>query len=74
VKPARATWLDRLGGAQPFFSVTGERQSRPIWSMGGLAAGTVPAAVRSSHGYTPQLPSDAAELPREARPGDFFRN
>ena len=50
------------------------RASPTTWSMGGLAAGAIPEAVRSSHGYTPQLPSDARELPREPRPGDFFRN
>ncbi len=72
--PTKTTWLDRLGGSQPFFSVAGERQSRPTWAMGGLAAGAVPDAVRSSHGYRPQLPSNAPYLPREPRPGDFFRN
>jgi hypothetical protein len=74
MKPARTAWLNRLGGAQPFFSIADERQSRPTWAMGGLAAGAVPKAIRSSHGYTPQFPSDAPEAPRDARPGDFFRN
>jgi hypothetical protein len=74
MKPATNTWLNRLGRSQPFFSVRDERQSRPTWSMGGLAAGALAAAVRSSHGYTPQLPTDAPEAPREARFGDFFRN
>lgn len=74
VKPAKTAWLDRLGGSQPFFSVADERHSRPAWSMGGLAGGAVPVAVRSSHGYAPQFPSDAHDLPREPRPGDFFRN
>lgn len=67
-------WLNRLGASQPFFSVADERPSRTTWSMGGLAAGAVPQAVRSSHGYKPQLPSDAREEPRAARFGDFFRN
>jgi hypothetical protein len=74
MKPARTAWLSRLGGAPPFFSVADERQSRPTWAMGGLAAGAVPKAVRSSHGYVAQFPSDAPEAPRDARPGDFFRN
>jgi hypothetical protein len=74
MKSARSDWLSRLGGSQPFFSVADEQPSRPTWSMGGLAAGAVPVAVRSSHGYTSQLPSDAPDAPREALPGDFFRN
>jgi hypothetical protein len=74
VKSERAGWLTRLGTSQPFFSVADQRPSRESWSLGGLAAGAIPEAVRSSHGYQPQLPSDAHELPREARPGDFFRN
>ena len=69
-----ATWLDRLAGSRPFFSIADERASRPGWSLGGLAAGAVPDAVRSSHGYEPQFPSDEREEPRAARPGDFFRN
>jgi hypothetical protein len=74
MKPHREAWLTRLSGSQPFFSVADERQSRPCWSLGGLAAGAIPAAVRSSHGYRAQLPSDAREEPQAARPGDFFRN
>jgi hypothetical protein len=74
MRPARTAWLNRLGGAQPFFSIADERQRRPTWAMGGLAAGAVPKAIRSSHGYAPQFPSDAPEAPRDARPGDFFRN
>src|ERR1700726_1658568 len=74
MKPQGKAWLDRLKESRPFFSVAGERQSRPSWSMGGLAAGAVPARIRSSHGYTPQLPCDAREEPTPARPGDFFRN
>jgi hypothetical protein len=72
--PQRSPWLTRLSGAQPFFSAADERQSRSSWSLGGLAAGAIPGLVRSSHGYKAQLPSDAREEPRAARPGDFFRN
>jgi hypothetical protein len=68
------SWLSRLGASQAFFSVADERQSRESWSMGGLAAGAIPEAVRASHGYRQQLPSDAHEAPRDGRPGDFFRN
>jgi hypothetical protein len=74
MKPQRNAWLSRLAGSRPFFSISDERQSRPSWSLGGLAAGAIPALVRSSHGYKPQLPSDAREEPRAACPGDFFRN
>jgi hypothetical protein len=74
MKAERNAWLNRLAGSQPFFSIADERQSRPTWSLGGLAAGAVPALVRSSHGYKPQLPADAREEPGAARPGDFFRN
>jgi hypothetical protein len=74
MKPEGSTWLTRLGGSQPFFAIAEERASRPAWSLGGLAAGAVPKAVRQSHGYEPQFPSDARESPRDARPGDFFRD
>jgi hypothetical protein len=74
MKSTRADWLNRLGGSQRLFSLDDQRDVRAVWSMGGLAAGAVPAAVRSSHGYTPQLPSDSPEPLREARSGDFFRN
>ena len=74
IKPQRRPLSSRLSGMQPFFSIADERQPRPSWSLGGLAAGAVPCAVRSSHGYRAQLPSDAREEPRAARPGDFFRN
>jgi hypothetical protein len=74
MKTSKRGWLNRLQSCQPFFSLGDERQSRPSWSMGGLAAGAVPAAVRSSHGYTPQLPSDAPHAPQASRHGDFFRN
>jgi hypothetical protein len=70
----RTAWLNRLAGSPQFFSLDDQRDVRPVWSMGGLAAGAVPAVVRSSHGYTPQLPSDSPEPLREARFGDFFRN
>ena len=73
MKSAKGAWLSRLGTCEPFFPLEDERQSRRTWSMGGLAAGAVPVAVRSSHGYTPQLPSDAPDAPQAARPGDFFR-
>jgi hypothetical protein len=74
MKPQQSPWLTRLSASQPFFSIADERQSRSSWSLGGLSAGTTPALVRSSHGYKAQLPSDAREEPRAARPGDFFRN
>ena len=74
MKPQGTAWLNRLAGSQAFFSVADERPSRQSWSLGGLAAGAIPAPVRSSHGYKPQLPTDAYEQPRAARPGDFFRN
>ena len=74
VKSGDKAWLSRLGAAQPFFSVSDGRPSRESWSLGGLAAGAIPEAVRSSHGYQAQLPSDAHQWAREARPGDFFRN
>jgi hypothetical protein len=74
MKPQGTAWLNRLGASKPFFSVADERQSREAWAMGGLAAGAIPAAVRASHGYQQQLPSDAAAELRAARPGDFFRN
>ncbi len=74
VKSEAKGWLSRLGASQPFFSVSEERPSREAWSLGGLAAGAIPEAVRSSHGYQPQLPTDAHEWSREARLGDFFRN
>jgi hypothetical protein len=74
MKPQDSTWLTRLGAWQPFFAIAAERESRPAWSLGGLAAGAVPWAVRQSHGYEPQFPSDGPEAPQEARSGDFFRN
>jgi hypothetical protein len=74
MKTQRGTWLDRLGASQQFFSVADDPESRPSWSMGGLAAGAVPEAVRSSHGYTAQFPSDRGKEPRAQRAGDFFRN
>jgi hypothetical protein len=74
MKTQGATWLDRLAGARPFFSIADEPASRPGWSLGGLAAGAVPDAVRSSHGYEAQFPTDAREEPTAARRGDFFRN
>jgi hypothetical protein len=74
MKPAKGDWLNRLGGSPRFFSLEDERDVRSSWSMGGLAAGAVPALVRSSHGYVPQLPSDAPEPLKEARFGDFFRS
>jgi hypothetical protein len=67
-------WLSRLGASQPFFSVADEPQSRPAWSMGGLAAGAIPAAVRASHGYAAQLPSDVPAELGAPRAGEFFRN
>ncbi len=70
----QTAWLNRLAESRQFFSLDDQRNVRPVWSMGGLAAGAVPAVVRSSHGYTPQLPSDSPEPLREARFGDFFRN
>jgi hypothetical protein len=73
-KSTPAGWLNRLEESQRFFSLDDQRDIRPVWSMGGLAAGAVPAAVRSSHGYTPQLPSDSPAPLMEARTGDFFRN
>jgi hypothetical protein len=73
MKPAGSAWLSRLGQSQSFFSLGDERSSRPTPSMGGLAAGAIPAAVRSSHGYKPQIQSDRPEPLRAARPGDFFR-
>jgi hypothetical protein len=74
VKSEPPGWLTRLGTSQPFFSVADQRPSRESWSLGGLAAGAIPEAVRSTHGYQAQLPSDAQATSREARPGDFFRN
>jgi hypothetical protein len=74
MKSAKGDWLSRLGGSHQFFLLGDQPASRPVWSMGGLAAGAVPVTVRSSHGYAAQLPSDAQDPPREARPGDFFRN
>ena len=74
MKPHGTTWLNRLGASQPFFPVADERQSREAWAMGGLAAGAIPQAVRASHGYQQQLPSDTRAELRAARPGDFFRN
>jgi hypothetical protein len=70
----RTAWLNRLGGSPPFFPLDDQRDVRPAWSMGGLAAGAVPAVVRSSHGYIPQLPTDSPEPLKEARFGDFFRS
>jgi hypothetical protein len=74
VKSEGNGWLSRLSASQPFFSVADERPDRTSWSLGGLAAGAIPERVRSTHGYKAQLPSDVQELPREARPGDFFRS
>ncbi len=74
MRPAKGDWLSRLGESQRFFALDDERDVRPGWSMGGLAAGAVPAIVRSSHGYIPQLPSDSPEPLQEARFGDFFRS
>ena len=74
VKSDGSSWLSRLGASQPFFSVADERPDRSSWSLGGLAAGAIPERVRSTHGYKPQLPTDVRELPRDARPGDFFRS
>jgi hypothetical protein len=74
MKSAKRDWLNRLGGSPQFFVLGDQHASRPVWSMGGLAAGAVPVTVRSSHGYAAQLPSDAPETLGEARPGDFFRN
>ena len=69
-----SAWLNRLGASKPFFSVADERQSREAWAMGGLAAGAIPEAVRASHGYQSQLPTDMRAELGEARPGDFFRS
>jgi hypothetical protein len=74
VKSEGSSWLSRLGASQPFFSVADQRPDRMYLSLGGLAGGAIPDAVRSTHGYKPQLPSDAREWPREPRPGDFFRS
>ncbi len=74
MKPQGNAWLTRLGASRPFFSVADERQSREAWAMGELAAGAIPAAVRASHGYQAQLPTDARVELRAPRPGDFFRN
>jgi hypothetical protein len=73
MKPVGSDWLTRLGGSQPFFSVADERQSRRALPMGPLAAGALPEAVRSSHGYQAQLPTDLPVDVRMARSGDFFR-
>ena len=74
MKATRIDWLNRLGGSQQFFSLDDQPAVRPAWSMGGLAAGAIPAAVRTSHGYAAQLPSDSREPLTEARLRDFFRN
>ena len=74
MKPQGNGWLTRLGASRPFFSVADERQSREAWAMGGLAAGAIPEAVRASHGYRAQLPTDVRVELRAARPGDFFRS
>ncbi|HEY6468354.1 MAG TPA: hypothetical protein VI434_01165 [Candidatus Dormibacteraeota bacterium] len=74
MKPVKGDWVNRLGGSPRFFSLDDQRAVRSSWSMGGLAAGAVPALVRSSHAYVPQLPSDSPEPLKEARFGDFFRS
>jgi hypothetical protein len=66
-------WLGRLGASQAFFSVADERPDWRRGSLRGLAAGAIPDAVRMSHGYKSQMPTDAPEWPREPQRGDFFR-
>jgi hypothetical protein len=69
----KTDWLSRLQRAEPFVPLPGDSHPRPALSLGGLAAGMVPDAVRASHGYAPQFPSDVPQAPRLPRRGDFFR-
>jgi hypothetical protein len=74
VAPMSADWLSRLEGAPSFSELPTASPAPQPRSLGGLAAGALPNAVRSSHGYVPQFPSDSPVPLRPPRRGDLFRN
>lgn len=69
-----ADWVARLQRTRAFTPLPEVARARPSKCLGGLAAGALPEAVRASHGYVPQFPSDVPQAPRTPRRGDFFRN
>jgi hypothetical protein len=68
-----ANWLARLELVPTFSPLPTVERPRAATGLGGLAAGAVPQAVRASHGYQPQFPSEEPPALRMSRPGDFFR-
>lgn len=68
------SWLSRLEATARFTSLTrAEERAAPLRTLGGLCGGSVPEAVRQSHGWAPLIPADAPSRPRQRRRGDFFR-
>ena len=73
MKTEHPNWPARLGLVPTFSPLPEVKRPRAAVGLGGLAAGAVPEAVRASHGYQSQFPSERPPAPRMPRRGDFFR-